>query len=203
MPRALPLGAGLYREACSERCGYNVRYRGLQPNSLSTPTPRASVILLSARDVAPPVTDDLIHVNGPGRDDAVTEGRVSKFVAQVEQLSFSARHVREAGQEIFCVTDRWAAFRSGTDVLREANARRGAVINAADWSWAFRKAAATGDGGALHDLRGEVYDGTSTAVRARPCMTARSRGQQRGRTQRRRSPAPRTGVSQPRGPRSR
>jgi len=40
----------------------------------------------------------------------VTEGRVPKFVEQVEQLSFSAQHSRQVGQDVVYVTER-AVFR--------------------------------------------------------------------------------------------
>jgi propionate CoA-transferase len=55
-------------------------------------------------------TDGLdVAVQG-GQLRIVTEGRVSKFVEQVEQISFSARHASQLGQEVWYVTER-AVFR--------------------------------------------------------------------------------------------
>jgi len=53
-------------------------------------------------------------VNGQLR--IVTEGRVPKFVEQVEQMSFSAQHSRQVGQEVVYVTER-AVFRLQDDTL--------------------------------------------------------------------------------------
>ncbi|MBN1590305.1 MAG: hypothetical protein JW888_12390, partial [Pirellulales bacterium] len=44
------------------------------------------------------------------------EGRITKFVDCVEQLSFSARRSREIGQEVLYVTER-AVFRLGPERL--------------------------------------------------------------------------------------
>jgi propionate CoA-transferase len=50
-----------------------------------------------------------VEVRG-GRLRIVAEGRHGKFLPQVEQISFSARHSREIGQEVLYVTER-AVFR--------------------------------------------------------------------------------------------
>lgn len=61
-------------------------------------------------------TDGLEIAIAGGQLRIVTEGRVSKFVEQVEQVSFSARRAREIGQELLYVTER-AVFRPLNDRL--------------------------------------------------------------------------------------
>lgn len=51
-----------------------------------------------------------------GRLRIVTEGKVRKFIANVEQISFSARRAREIAQEVLYVTER-AVFRMNADGL--------------------------------------------------------------------------------------
>lgn len=57
-----------------------------------------------------------------GRLSIVREGRVAKFVDRVEQLSFSAAHSRQVGQEVLYITER-AVFRlldSGLELIEVA-----------------------------------------------------------------------------------
>jgi propionate CoA-transferase len=61
-------------------------------------------------------TDGLEVAIDNGQLKIVTEGRVPKFVEQVEQVSFSARRARQIGQEVLYVTER-AVFRPLDDRL--------------------------------------------------------------------------------------
>jgi len=68
-------------------------------------------------------TADGLHVTvADGRLSIVREGRVAKFVDHVEQLSFSAAHSRQVGQEVLYITER-AVFRligSGLELIEVA-----------------------------------------------------------------------------------
>ncbi|HPM81141.1 MAG TPA: CoA-transferase [Candidatus Anammoximicrobium sp.] len=61
-------------------------------------------------------TDGLEVAIDNGRLKIVNEGRVPKFVEQVDQVSFSARRARQIGQEVLYVTER-AVFRPLDDRL--------------------------------------------------------------------------------------
>jgi len=61
-------------------------------------------------------TDGLTVAVENGQLKIVTEGRIPKFVEQVEQVSFSARRARQIGQEVLYVTER-AVFRLLDDRL--------------------------------------------------------------------------------------
>jgi propionate CoA-transferase len=59
-------------------------------------------------------TDGLEVEARDGRLRIIREGRVKKFVPEVEQVSFSGRVAREAGRRVIIVTER-AVFRLGPE----------------------------------------------------------------------------------------
>jgi propionate CoA-transferase len=61
-------------------------------------------------------TDGLEIAYDDGKLQIVNEGRIAKFVEQVDQVSFSGLRARQAGQDILFVTER-AVFRMQTDGL--------------------------------------------------------------------------------------